>query len=369
MSRSCLMIIEPGLQLWGSERALAATLAPLCDHWDKVLLVTPPRAELIQLVNKTEALRGRITLAEASIGNLHQKGRLARIGAMAGLARLMLRHRPNRVYLNQAGLVRLLQPITKLRRTSLVVHVRLIEDVARVAPRRGQPGAPLHQIYISDAVMEGAPSPDDGLTHVYNAYDPFDFRAEAPEPQTHLADFVDVGRLAHGKGQHLLVEALAHPDIAARDYTAHFFGEGVRGDSYATDLTARAETLNLGDRAVFHGFQKDVTARLPDYGFLVSTSHFEPLGRVVMEAWDAGLVPIAFAGSGGAAEMVRKSGGGLLYDDWTGDSLSDALLRAAQMPEDERRQMAARGLDWARDALGLDHYRDLLEQALFPKDI
>jgi hypothetical protein len=36
----------------------------------------------------------------------------------------------------------------------------------------------------------------------------------------------------------------------------------------------------------------------------VCPSHMELLGRVIFEAWDVGAVPVAFSGSGGAAEIV-----------------------------------------------------------------
>ncbi|MBW4985703.1 glycosyltransferase family 4 protein [Mameliella sp. CS4] len=357
-----LMVIDPGLQLWGSERALAATLKPLTEAWDRVILVTPPGAALAGLV-ADRATHGPVEVIHAPIGLLHRKGRAARLMAMARLGLLIARHRPDRIYLNQAGLCRLLAPLARLARAPLVLHVRLLEDVPRVAPLRGSPSAPLHQVYISDAMMPSPPPTKNAHTFLHKAYDPYLFAAENPRTPGGTADFVSLGRLAHSKGQHLLVEAMGDPAFAG--HAAHVFGEGAPGDLYETTLKAGAADQVADGRVVFHGFRPDVTDALGGYRFLVSTSNFETLGRVVMEAWEQGLVPIVYAGSGGAAEIVRKSGGGLLYEDWTVESLAPVLAQALAMPEPERREMAEMGRSWAVEALDIDNYETTLRGVLF----
>lgn len=357
-----LMVIDPGLQLWGSERALAATLKPLTEAWDRVFLVTPPGAALAGLV-ASRAAHGPVEVIHAPIGLLHKKGRAARLMAMARLGLLIARYRPDRIYLNQAGLCRLLVPLARMAQVPLVLHVRLLDDVPRVAPLRGRPGAPLHQVYISDAMLPSPPPAEDAHTFIHKAYDPYPFAPEAPCAPDGAADFVSLGRLAHSKGQHLLVAAMADPALAG--HAAHIFGEGGPDDPYETSLKAAAERQTADGRVVFHGFRPDVTEVLGGYRFLVSTSDFETLGRVVIEAWEQGLVPIVYAGSGGAAEIVRKSDGGLLYDDWTVESLAPVLAQALGMPEPERREMAEMGRSWAAEALDFDNYETTLRGVLF----
>lgn len=356
------MVIDPGLQLWGSERALAATLKPLTEAWDRVFLVTPPGAALAGLV-ADRAAHGPVEVIHAPIGLLHKKGRAARLMAMARLGLLIARYRPDRIYLNQAGLCRLLVPLARMAQVPLVLHVRLLEDVPRVAPLRGRPGAPLHQVYISDAMLPSPPPAEDAHTFIHKAYDPYPFAPEAPCAPDGAADFVSLGRLAHGKGQHLLVAAMADPALTG--HAAHIFGEGVPGERFEADLRAQAAPQVAAGRVFFHGFRSDVTELLGSYRFLVSTSEFETLGRVVMEAWEQGLVPIVYASSGGAAEIVRKSGGGLVYEDWNAESLATTLREALSLSEEQRADLATRGLTWGRANLGLDIYRARLADALF----
>lgn len=355
------MIVEPGLKLWGSERALAATLKSLTEAWDRVVLVVPRGAELADEVRQRPGDYGPVDICEASIGNLHKRGYRARLFAMLALALLMIRLRPRRVYLNQAGLARLLQPLSRLMQIPLAIHVRLIEDVARVIPLRGTSRAPLDVIFISDAMLktEGEIVPPAG-TKWHITYDPYPL-VEFPDPLPEVAPFVCVGRLSQGKGHHLLAEALGQSSFS--DVTADIFGIGVEGDDYSEKLEVLLQPL--AGRVRLMGFHRDVVSYLPAYRFLVSTSHFETLGRVIMEAWEAGLLPIAYAGSGGAAEMVQKSGGGILFESWDPASLSEALDRALSMPTDERLHFVEKGRSWMAQSLNLQGYQTALTNILY----
>lgn len=363
MKGNCLMVIDPGLQLWGSERALAATLKALTTMWDRLVLVTPKGAALAEMA-KHQALYGCITVEHAPIGLLHTRGITARLAAIVRLGQLISRHRPSRLYLNQAGLCRLLLPITRIFRVPLVIHVRLLEDVARVAPLRGTTSAPLHKVFISDAMLDVAIPYADSCTRIHKAYDPYIFGPlpQAAPPGTRQ-DFVSVGRLSQGKGQHLLIEAMAEQGLTHAG--ADLYGEGVEGDEYAARLTAQAAKLFPDKRVLFRGFRRDVTERLADYRFLVSTSKYESLGRVVMEAWEAGLVPIVYGSSGGAVEIVRKAGGGLIYEEWTASSLATVLRQALAMPDDQYRKIARAGLEWGISQLSVEKYTINLREALF----
>jgi hypothetical protein len=358
-----LLIIDPGLQLWGSERALAATLKALTEAWDRVVLVTPPDAELAGLVAGDPATHGLIILRTAPIGMLHKKGGVAKLRAMVAVVRRRLELRPARIYLNQAGLGRLLAPLLRICSVPATLHVRILEDIPRVMALPATARAPMDLVFISDAMSEAAGPATPAHMRRFQAYDPYPL-TPLPEALPMVAPFVSLGRLSHGKGMHLLVEALEDPRLAHT--RADIFGEGVAGDSYADDITVRAREGAGKGGARFMGFQRDVMSHLPAYHFLVSGSRYETLGRVVMEGWEAGLVPVVYGGSGGAAEMVRKSGAGVIYDDWTGTALADALVQAIALSDTDRSTLAAQGRAWMAQALGLDDYRTALAGTLFP---
>lgn len=347
--------------MWGSERALADTLAALTEAWQRVVLVMPPGAELADEIRGAPERYGPIELRQAPIGNLHKRGRLAQLRALSAITRLAVQLRPDRIYLNQAGLARVVLPAARFLGVPLTLHVRIREDIARVTKLLGTALTPLDLIFISDAMADLAgAAPDGGNVRWVKAYDPYRLAAQ-PKSLPQYAPFVSVGRLSHGKGMHLLVEALGKEPLAG--VRTDFYGAGVEGDDYAEWLETEAHVIGANVR--FMGFRKDVGACLPAYRFLVSTSAYEPLGRVVMEGWEAGLVPIVYAGSGGAAEMVRKSGAGLCFDDWTEAALTETLVAALQMNPEEHRSMVAAGRGWMAQNLGLDSYRSSLSGIIF----
>jgi glycosyltransferase involved in cell wall biosynthesis len=194
------------------------------------------------------------------------------------------------------------------------------------------------------------------------AYDAYELTDGAPAPaDPDKRALVSVGRLSHGKGIHLLIDALAKDSLSQA--SVDIYGVSVAGDHYAADLVRRAEVL--GDRVRFRGFRRDVVQRLPGYRFMVVPSRYETLGRVVVEAWDAGLVPIVCADSGGAAEIVRASDAGLIFDQWASQALADTLETALKMRECDRQALVAAGRAWVRSELSLETYKNALHGVLF----
>lgn len=360
-AKHTLMIVEPGIRLWGSERALAATLKDLTETWSRVVLVTPSGAELAEEVRGDLQSYGPVEVVHAPIGNLHRLGRWAQLRAMLSLAWLAVKLRPDRIYLNQAGLARVVLFAARLTGVPLALHLRIKEDIPRVTALGGTARTPLDVIFISDAMYNLAGrAPSAGRVRWIKAYDPYAL-SPLPAPLDEQAPLVCVGRLSHGKGMHLIVEALALDELAGT--RADIYGAGVEGDAYASRLEAQAKKLEGNVRLM--GFRHDVKGQLPAYRFLISTSRYEALGRVVMEAWEAGLLPIVYADSGGAAEMVRKSGGGLFFEDWTAASVARAVREALDMPETERCARVEAGRAWMAEALGLGTYRKALAGVLF----
>ena len=356
-----LLVIEPGLKLWGSERAFLDTVPELVRSNGKVVVLLPAGSELVPELRKLG-----VVIEHGPIDCLHRAPRSARLRAAWHIARQCRKHRIEKIYLNQAGLCRIAALVARLLRLPLVIHVRLLEDIERCARLTASRRAPIDLIFISEDMRSRYPARIERwkrLSTVYDAYSPTN-AANGPDARK---DFVCIGRLAKIKGQIDLVDAMAALQEQGLHAHLDIIGTAAPGDAYTSSLTTRIADRNLGPSIHLMGFRSDAAALLRQYRFVVVPSHYEPLGRVVMEAWDAHAVPIASFDSGGPAELIGRSGGGLLYRGRSAGTIADALKTAANLSPEAHAQLVTRGRTWMHEHLSIEKYSGSLGGVLFSK--
>ena len=166
---------------------------------------------------------------------------------------------------------------------------------------------------------------------VYNGIDPKPFEAVAPTEVDALRDTLNLGeapvvgafgRLASWKGQHVLLEALAHlPGVHALLVGEPLFGE----DAYAKALHERAQALEVTDRTHFLGFRQDIPCLMKLSDVVVHTSIApEPFGRVIVEGMLARR-PVVATRAGGVVEIVEDGVSGVLVPPGDAMALSGVL--------------------------------------------
>ncbi|GBH23849.1 glycosyltransferase family 4 protein [Burkholderia vietnamiensis] len=167
-------------------------------------------------------------------------------------------------------------------------------------------------------------------------------------------------RLAHWKGQHLLLEAATrHPDMHVVLVGAPLFGE----DEYAAQLHETVARHRMGDRVHFLGFQRDVAACMKAVDMVAHTSITpEPFGRVIV----AGLLarrPGVAARAGGVVEIIEDGENGLLCEPGNAAALADALGR---LKHDGalRERLVASGRATAVRRFGTETYVERVEKIL-----
>lgn len=153
---------------------------------------------------------------------------------------------------------------------------------------------------------------------VYNGFIPESYSNHQPEAlqlrQTlQLNQQFVVGhfsRLSPWKGQHILIEALAH---CSDDVTAVFVGDALFGEeNYVEQLRHQVSTLGLEARVHFLGFRSDIPQMMTACDLIAHTSIApEPFGRVIVEAMLCGR-PVIAAQAGGAIELVEHDKTGWL---------------------------------------------------------
>lgn len=332
-----VLIVEPAGNLWGSERALLDLVDAARDL--DIAVCCPPGAPL-----KVELERRRIRTLPWFIAELHRKPRWRRLQAALGVIRACITFRPDVIHLNQSGAYRTALPAASLLNLPVVCHVRIFEDVAYLAERISIPQRLKALIAISGAVeTEIRRFPTLRTVPVHRIYDAYTRAAGVVGVKQQASRFACVGRITPIKGQDVLLRALQITSLFEGEVEGLIVGDG---EVDYVRLLREMEPAKGPVRVTWTGFLADVAPLLQTCRVLVCSSHREPLGRVIFEAWDAGATPVVFAGAGGAAEVVLASGGGLLYAQQTPESLARTLAEALRMSESERSRLVANGRAW-----------------------
>lgn len=341
-----MLVVEPAGNLWGSERVLLDFLHCAARSIDIGVCfprATPIEAELASLP---------VSRYPWFIADLHKKTRVSRALGAAGLILAALRFRPNIIYVNQAGATRIAMLAARLLSVPILAHVRLADDVdyiARLVTSHGFDGCVVAvSDYVRDRFRESGAIPEDRLHRLYDPYRSRDGAARPHEAGRGPAapHFASVGRIARLKGQDVLLDAIAVLKSENIEATVAFAGSAPDGDDFATHLQRHAVRLAIAEQVRWGGYQADVFAFAAGALAWICPSWQESLGRVIFESLEAGCLPIAWSGSGGPAEVIRASGGGLLYEQQTGASLAQAMKQAMALSPHEYAQRVERGRAW-----------------------
>ncbi|HEY3739941.1 MAG TPA: glycosyltransferase family 4 protein [Bryobacteraceae bacterium] len=159
------------------------------------------------------------------------------------------------------------------------------------------------------------------------------------------------GRIAPEKGQLDFVEAAR---LLPRDWKFLIAGTPIlAAPAYAELVRQRADGLPVQ----FLGWQNDLRQFYGQLDLLaVPSAPGEGFGRVIIEAFSAG-VPVVAYDSGGIGELIEDGVTGFLVRPQTPDALAARLREACEDPT-ARRAIAARGRALWEWSYTIEHYRD-----------
>ncbi len=165
------------------------------------------------------------------------------------------------------------------------------------------------------------------------------------------------GQKFEGKGQHLLIDALA--DMARQ-------GMAVRGlivgpplhPGIDRELQARIDAAGLTGRVVLHGFVERPQRLMQACDVVVLATYQETFGLVLIEAMSVGTAVVG-SDAGGVPEIIDEGETGLLFNTRDAASLQDALTRLYR-DRGLLARLAAAGQRSAAERFSLaGHYRRL----------
>ena len=146
-----------------------------------------------------------------------------------------------------------------------------------------------------------------------------------------------VSKLWEGKGHADLLRALAILGESGYEPQLLVVGEG----PLEADLRQLARDLEISARVTFAGFREDIPELIDAVDIVVLPSHFEGMGRVLLEAM-ARSKPVVATSVGGIPEIVREEQTGLLVPPHDPPCLAEALERLIR-DEALRLEMGERG--------------------------
>jgi glycosyltransferase involved in cell wall biosynthesis len=178
------------------------------------------------------------------------------------------------------------------------------------------------------------------ISVIYNGFQPEDYQ-RPPEEIAALRSSLGItaenyvvghfSRLSPWKGQHILIDALAH---CPKNTVVLLVGEALFGEGdYVAKIKQQVEDLGLGDRVKFLGFRSDVPSLMAACDLVTHTSTApEPFGRVIVEAMLCG-TPVIAAAAGGATELVESGKTGWLTPPGDRTALADQINWCHSHPE------------------------------------
>lgn len=149
-----------------------------------------------------------------------------------------------------------------------------------------------------------------------------------------------LGRMVEKKGFQDLLEAFARLDaqVDGRPLVLLLAGDGGHREA----LEQASQSLGLDGRVYWAGWQNDTTPFFALGDVFVCPSRHEPLGNVILEAWQHGL-PVLSTANEGARELVRDGENALLAPLNDPAGLAEALQRMLALSPAERQRLADAG--------------------------
>ncbi len=163
-----------------------------------------------------------------------------------------------------------------------------------------------------------------------------------------------VGRIEEGKGQYLVIEAIAK--LKDLNIKAVIVGHTM-DEEYLNSLKQKAKDLNITDKIIFTGFTKEVDEHMNLFDANILATPKETFGLVVIEAMINKVCMIA-VNNGGPLEIIEDGKDGLLFDR-TSEDLANKIKSLYDDVEYKNR-LAQAGYIKAKDMFDRDKQSDKL---------
>jgi len=273
--------------------------------------------------------------------------------ALAALAKKLSRRKPALVYTRQMKITRYK---TDFYHRFMYSQMDLMLTITKQLENEGKTFIPSRREHIN-TLYYGVDTPRDLSS-------PEQIRQQRSELGFGEDDFIIglLGRLEHGKGQHLLIEAMSMATRDGLNPRALIVGHEMKA-GYRIELQKLASDMKVDKNIAFMDFVPEPQKLMQLCNCIALTSKEETFGLVLPEAMRCGIAVIG-SNRGGVPEIITHNETGLLFESWDAASLYAQLRRLYTDPA-ERKRLAANGKQEADARFNTeDHFRTLEKHLL-----
>jgi glycosyltransferase involved in cell wall biosynthesis len=324
-----ILVIEPSGLLYGSEMVLLDIITNTNKSKYHYTVALPPKSQFIRLLDKHHI---------DHIDFLLINSKLKKAISYYKLFKYIKQTKPDLIFVNQAGIQKVISLIARKLNIPVVSEVSTLEDGLLVSAFNNKLHQPV-QTYIcnSDYIASMVNIPEDKKTVLYYGYE---WKHLNPQVNSNKDPFkiALLGRISESKGHFLLVDAIKdivkrRPDINLEVY---FIGDAPH-ISIEKEIRSIIEGAGLKDLFIFRGFQTDIEKELTNMNMMVIPSIQEPFGRIFCESAEAKL-PCIVANSGGLGELAQRFNLGVQFEGRNAIDLSKKIEHSFENYEQLKEQ-------------------------------
>lgn len=355
-----IAVIEPSGALYGSEYCLLDILRGLNRSGIDWHVITTSGRGFDRLLAENG-----IPYSSFLPPHLHLRSRVRKIGAYWRLFRVLQHLRPDLIYVNQAGVLRVASWIANRLQLPIVCQVQTLED-ARLISKSFSRYDPVQAFICNSRFIAAETSVDSSKKCVLyqGVASEFSDEADCHQQPGRPGDVLRIGilgRIAHSKGHYLLLDAAkelirTHPQLQFV-----VIGSGLTA-KHTAEFEDTVQQMGLSENFELRGYRSDLKEELSRLELLVIPSLAEPLGRVLFDAARYRL-PVVVSDAGGLGELCRHFNIGETFESGNAEALATAILAALQNLPDVRRRFQTAAVTM-RHRLEMTSYLSCIEKIL-----
>lgn len=235
--------------------------------------------------------------------------------------------RPDLIYINQAGMLRIGGIICRLLGVPAVCQVQTLEDARRILHCGPSASPVMAYICNSDFIASRTQIPADRCCMLYQGVAQSVAFVERTTDTRGVLRLGLIGRICESKGHYVALQAARILLSRGFRFRIHVIGDGLTVHDF-NRFTAAIEQSGLQPYFDLRGYCRDMRSQFSDMDVLLIPSLAEPLGRVLYDAALHG-VPVIASDAGGLGEICRLYDVGMRVPADDPESLADSIQAVA----------------------------------------